>query len=345
MVVQDILKKLVEAPSVSGFEENVRDYMQKQMKPYADEIRVDKVGNLIARKGKGKPVIMLAAHMDHIGLIVKYIEKEGFIRFDTLGGWDDRILLAQKINIYGSKEPVVGVIGAKPPHLMDREELKAPIKSKDLFIDVGAKDKKSVEKAGISVGDFGRFRGEFNTMLDGKYTGQGFDNRAGCLVMMEAFKKLRTFKGTLYAVGTVQEELGLVGVRGSAFGINPDMMIALDTTIGGDVPGVSPHEQPIKLSDGPTINIKDAIIVSNPQIRKMLTETAKKNKIKYQIEIMKGGACDASVLPMIREGIPSGSILVPTRYIHSPVEVVDSKDIDSAIALTIEVVKDAHKYF
>ena len=345
MPIEDILKRLVEAPSVSGFEENIRDFIAKQLKPYADEVKVDKIGNVIAKKGKGGPVIMLAAHMDHIGLIVKYIEKEGFIRFDTLGGWDERIMLAEKVNVYGSNGPIVGVIGSKPPHLMEREELKQSIKAKELFIDVGAKDKKSVEKAGISVGDFIRFRGEFNKLLDNKFTGQGFDNRVGCLVMIEAFKKLRNFKGTLYAVGTIMEEMGLIGVRGSAFGIDPDFMIALDTTIGGDTPGIGPHEQPIKLSEGPAINIKDAVIVSNPQVRKLLIETAKKNKIKYQLEIMRGGACDASVVPMIREGIPSGSILVPTRYIHSPVEVVHKTDIENAINLTVESVKNAHKYF
>lgn len=345
MPIEDTLKKLVEADSVSGFEENVRDLIFKQLKPYADEIKVDKIGNIIAKKGKGNPVTMLAAHMDHIGLIVKYIEKEGFIRFDTLGGWDERIMLAEKVDVYGSKGPLTGVIGCKPPHLMEKEETKQVVKVKDMFIDIGGKDQKSVEKAGISVGDFIRFHGEFNKLLDGKLTGQGLDNRVGCLVMIEAFKKLRNFRGTLYAVGTVMEEMGLVGIRGSTFGIDPDFVIALDTTMGGDIPGVTPNEQPIKLGDGPVINIKDYMIVSNPQVRKLLKETAKKNKIKYQLEVMKGGASDASIVPMMRNGIPSGTILVPTRYIHSPVEVIEEKDIENAIKLTIETVKEAHKYF
>lgn len=345
MALEDTLKRLVEAPAVSGFEENVRDFIAKQLKPYADEIRVDKIGNIIARRGKGNPVIMLAAHMDEIGLIVKYIEKEGFIRFDTLGGWDERIIPAQKIRIYGSKDPVVGVIGSKPPHIMEKEELKQTIKAKDLFIDIGAKDQKSVEKTGISVGDFITFHGEFNKLTENKYTGYGFDNRVGCLVMIEVFKRLRNFQGTLYVVGTIQEELGLIGVRGPTFSINPDVMLALDTTIAGDTPGINPHEAPIKLSGGPSINIKDAVTVTDPKVRKWLTETAKKNNMKFQVEVMSGGASDASITPTIREGIPSGSLNVPTRYIHSPIEVIDMEDIKDTVKLVNEAVKEAHKYF
>jgi len=344
MALEKELQKLVETPSISGFERNIGEFIKKELKPHSSVVRIDKIGNVIAKKGKGYPVIMLAAHMDEIGLIVKYIEKEGFVRFDTLGGWDERIMPAQKVRIYGSKGPIIGVIGSKPPHLMEKEEQKQPIKTKELFIDIGAKDQKAAEKL-VSVGDFITFHSEFNRMAGNRYTGYGFDNRVGCLVMMEVFKAAKNFKGTLYAVGTIEEELGLVGIRGATFGINPDVMVALDTTIAGDTPGISPHEQPIKMSEGPSIGIKDAIGVTSPRVRKWLTETSKKSKIKFQFEIMSGGATDASVVPMIREGIPSGTLLVPTRYIHSPIEVVDMKDIEATIKLATEAVKSAGKYF
>jgi endoglucanase len=341
---EELLRKLVEAPAVSGFEENVRDVIFKQLKPYADEIRVDRIGNVIARKGKGSPKILLAAHMDEIGLIVKYIEKEGFIRFDTLGGWDERIIPTQKIKVYGTHGPVFGVIGSKPPHLMEKDEMKQPSKVKELFIDIGVKSDKEVEKLGISIGDFISFHGQLMKLSGKRYTCHGFDNRIGCFVMIETFKRIRNFKGTVYAVGTVQEELGLIGVRGPIFGSDPDMVLALDTTIAGDTPGISPHESSIKLSAGPVIGVKDAVMVSNPNVRRLLTDTAKKNKVKFQLEVMSGGANDASIAPMLREGVPSGSLLVPARYIHSPIEVIDMADVENAIKIATAMVSEAHKY-
>jgi putative aminopeptidase FrvX len=275
---------------------------------------------------------------------VKYVEKEGFIRFDTLGGWDERIIPTQKIKVYGTHGPVFGVIGSKPPHLMDREEMKQPVKSKELFIDIGVKSDKEVERLGISIGDFVSFHGQLVKLSGKRYTGHGFDNRIGCYVMIETFKRLRNFKGTVFAVGTVQEELGLIGVRGPIFGSDPDMVLALDTTIAGDTPGISPHESAVKLAGGPVIGVKDAVTVSNPKVRKLLIESARKIKVKFQLEVMSGGANDASVAPMLREGVPSGSLLVPARYIHSPIEVIDMADAENAIKIVIAAVNDAHKY-
>jgi putative aminopeptidase FrvX len=217
-----LLTKLTEAPSISGSEESVREVMKKELKPYVDEMRVDKIGNLIARKGKGTPKILLAAHMDVLGLMVKYIDKQGFICFELIGGWDERILPGMKVHVHGSKGPLVGVIGTKPIHLQDKDEQKNPFRLKELFIDIGAKSPEEAEKAGVSIGDFITRSGEVNKLLGTRVTGAGFDNRAGCAVLVETMKRLRGFKGTVYAVGTVQEETGLIGVRGTIFGIEPD---------------------------------------------------------------------------------------------------------------------------
>jgi putative aminopeptidase FrvX len=343
--MEDLLKKLVDAPSISGSEKDVRDLMKKELKRYADEIKIDKIGNLIARKGKGSPKIMLAAHMDELGLMVKFIDQKGFIKFDMIGGWDERILPAKKFKVHGSKGSVVGVIGSKPPHLQEKEEQKIPFKLKDMYIDIGAMNKKEVEKAGIRVGDFITRYGQLDHMISSRITGYGFDNRIGCLVMIEVMKRLKNFKGTVYAVGTIQEEMGLIGVRGPAFGIEPDVVLALDTTIAGGTPELKPGEVSINIGCGPALAIKDAVGVINPKVKKWITETVKKTKIPLQYEVMSGGATDASVIPMIKEGIPSGSILVPSRYVHTPVEVADIKDIEKTVKLVVETVKSASKYF
>jgi putative aminopeptidase FrvX len=343
--MEDLLKKLVDAPSISGSEENVRDLMEKELKRYVDEIKIDKIGNLIARKGKGSPKVMLAAHMDELGLMVKFIDKKGFIKFDMIGGWDERILPAKKFKIHGSKGSVVGVIGSKPPHIQEKEEQKLPFKLKDMYIDVGARNKKDVEKAGIRVGDFITRYGQLDHMISPRITGYGFDNRIGCLVMIETMRRLKKVKGSVYAVGTIQEELGLIGVRGPAFGIEPDVVLAIDTTIAGGTPELKPGEVSINLGCGPALAIKDAVGVINPKVKKWITETAKKTKIPLQYEVMSGGATDASVIPMIREGIPSGSILIPSRYVHTPVEVADMKDVEDAVKLVVEIVRSAPKYF
>lgn len=341
----DLLEKLVDAPSISGSEENVRDLMKKELKPYVDEIRVDKIGNLIARKGKGNPKILLAAHMDELGLMVKFIDDGGFIKFDTVGGWDDRVLPAKKFIVHGSKGSFVGVIGAKPPHIQEREESKNPYKAKDLYLDIGAKNKKEVEKAGIGVGDFITRHGQLSQLLGSKVTGHGFDNRIGCLVLIEVMKRLKDFKGTVYAVGTTQEEMGLIGIRGATFGIEPDVVLALDTTIGGGTPDLKPGEVGVELGSGPTLALKDAVGVINPKVKKWVSDSSKTAKVNLQYEVMSGGATDASVAPMIKEGIPSGSVLVPTRYVHTPVEVADMNDVENTVKLVVESVKLASKHF
>ena len=259
----DMLKKLVETEGVSGYEENIQELLRKELKKYTNEVKVDKVGNVIAKKGRGSPVVMFAAHMDEIGLIVKYIDKEGFIFFDKLGGWDERILPTRKVVVHGSKGPVFGVIGAKPVHLQDKEEMKTPVKMKDMFIDIGGKNERDVKRAGISIGDFITNYGTAEKLLGSRVTGHGFDNRIGCLVLLETAKRLKSCKGTVYFVGTVKEELGLIGVRGSAFSINPDVLLALDTGFAGDVPGITKAEVPIKLSEGPALDIKDAMSVKS----------------------------------------------------------------------------------
>lgn len=343
--MEEILRKLVEAPSVSGFEEDISKLLKKELEPFVDEVKSDRIGNVIARKGSGSPKIMIAAHMDEIGLIVKYINKKGFVIFDKIGGWDERILPTKKVLIHGSKGPVLGVIGYKPVHLQESDEQKKPVKLKEMFIDIGASSEDDVKKAGVGVGDFITNHGTLEKLGKSRVTGHAFDNRIGCLSMIEIAKSLKKFKGTLYLVGTVKEEIGLIGVRGSSFSVNPDVMLAVDTTIAGDMPGLTEEEAPLKLGDGPSLEIKDGMGVVHPRVKKWVTETAKRGKIKIQLEVMSGGATDASIVPTVREGIPAGAITIPVRYIHAPVEVADMRDVKNCVKLYVKLVESAHQYF
>ncbi|NIO22443.1 MAG: M42 family peptidase [Candidatus Aenigmarchaeota archaeon] len=342
--MEDLLKKLVESPSVSGSERNVRDLIMKEIKPHVDDVRIDKIGNLIAKKGSGSPKIMINAHMDEIGLMVKHIDDKGFIRFEPIGGWDSKILQAQKFKIHGSKGPIIGVVGSKAIHLQEREEEKKVTKIKDMFIDIGANNKKEVEKMGVKVGDFVTQHGEFNSLGGSRVTGYGFDDRVGCLELIDIVKSLKKFKGTLYAVGTVKEEIGLIGIRGSTFSVNPDLVISLDVTFSGDVPYLKPHEAIAVIGNGPVLLIKDALSIIQDDIKKWVEDVAKKNKIPLQYDVLSAGATDSSIVSTIREGIPSLAILTPSRYMHTPVEVADIKDVKNAVKLVTELVNSAHKY-
>jgi endoglucanase len=344
--MEDLLKRLVASSSISGYEKNIRDLIIKEIRPYVDEVKVDRIGNLICRKGSGSPKIMLTAHMDELGLMVKYIDDSGFIRFETVGGWDPKIILSQKFKIHGSKGTVVGVVGSKPIHLQEKEDVNKPVKLVDMFIDVGARNKKEVEKMGICIGDFITNYGEFDKLAGSRITSYGFDDRIGCLELIEVMKNLKKikFRGTVYAVGTVKEEIGLIGIRGSAFALNPDIIIALDVTTCGDTPELKPFESTARMDEGPVLVIKDAISIIQSEIKEWVKAVAKKSNIKLQFDVVSGGATDASVAAIIREGIPSFAILTPSRYLHTPTEVASMNDVKDTVKLVTEVVKTAPGY-
>ncbi|KXS41638.1 MAG: cellulase [Methanolobus sp. T82-4] len=348
--MEELITKLSNAHGISGSEGNIRAILEEELKPYADEIRTDKMGNLIVvRKGDG-PSIMLAAHMDEIGLMVKYIDDDGFLRFVTIGGWFDQTLHSQRVIVHTNKGPIPGVIGSKPPHVMKDEDRKKPIKSDDMFIDVGANDKEDAEKMGIEVGTPISMDMEVKKLANGKITGKAFDNRAGCAIVIETMKQLaeQDIKATLYVVGTVQEEVGLKGARTSAYGLNPDVAIAIDTTIPGDHPGIDKKDSVLETGKGGVITVVDASgrgIIANPQILKWLKETADKNDIPYQMDVGDGGTTDATAIHLTRDGIPTGVLSVATRYIHSPVEVLDLADLKYCADLLTKAIQNVNDYF
>ncbi|MBU0761605.1 MAG: M42 family metallopeptidase [Candidatus Altiarchaeota archaeon] len=339
----DLLEKLCMAPGISGYEECVADIMVEGLKKTCDEVRVDGFGNVIGRRGSGNKKIMLAAHMDEVGFLVKNINKEGYLSFVKVGGIDDRVLYSQRVIVKAKKGDIVGVIGAKPPHLQKAEERKKVIQHEELFIDVGATSKKEAEKM-VEIGDPVIFEPNYGILKGDIHYGKAVDNRLGCYVMLKVMEKLpKKLDATVYAIGSCQEEVGLKGARVAAYAINPDYAIALDTTLAGDTPGIKENESNLKIGKGPSITIMEASgrgVITHPKVRDAINKASKKAKIPVQIDVLEGGMTDAAIIYLTREGIPSGVISVPTRYLHGPSSVFNMKDVNNAVKLTLETVKN-----
>jgi putative aminopeptidase FrvX len=347
MSLNDNLEKLSNTCGVTGREEEVRNLLIKLMKPHADEIIVDKLENVIViKKGKkSKPKIMLAAHMDEVGLMVKTITKEGFLQFAKMGGIDDRILLAQKMVVHTSKGPLSGIIGSKPPHIQKEEERKKIVTYDQLFIDIGAENRKEAAKMGVKIGDPVSFDVKYAKIGKDVVTGKAFDDRVGCAIMIEAMKQVGSTDCTICAVGTVQEEVGLRGAATATFGVDPDIGIALDVTIAGDVPGVSEFDTSLKMGKGPVLTVADSGLITHPKVLRLLFDAAEENKIDYQLETGLPGATDAARISLSRQGVPSGTVSVATRYIHSPVGMLSLKDAENSAKLTVAAIQKIQKHF
>jgi len=341
------LEKLSNACGVTGRENEVRELMIQLMEPYADEIVVDKLENVIAiKKGKSTaPKIMLAAHMDEVGLMVKTITKEGFLQFTKMGGIDDRILPAQKVTVFSRKRAFPGIIGSKPPHIQKEDERKKVMAFDELFIDIGAESKEDALALGVAVGDPVGFDIKYVQLGRDVVMGKAFDNRAGCVAMIETLKMLEKTDYTVCAVGTVQEEVGLRGAATAAFGVDPDLAIALDVTVAGDTPGIREFDTNTKIGKGPVLSISDSGLITHPKVLQWLLDSAEEEKIPYQIEAGLMGSTDAARIYLTRQGIPSGNISIATRYIHSPVSVLCLKDIENAAKLTVAAIQRISKYF
>ncbi|HSA38429.1 MAG TPA: M42 family metallopeptidase [Methanoregula sp.] len=340
-MVKELLRKLSNAHGVSGSEGSVFSVIKKELKGCVDEIREDPMGNLIAVRKGNKFKVMLAAHMDEIGLMVKYIDEKGYLRFVALGGWFGPTLYNQRVVLHAAEGPVYGVIGGKPPHMMDEDERKKGVKIDDMFIDVGATNREEIEHLGIDVGTPITIDREFRELANSRVTGKAFDNRAGVAMLIKTLQSVKS-PLTIYGVFTVQEEVGLKGARTSAYTIEPDVAIATDVTIPGDHPGIEMKDAPVAMGKGPVITIVDSSgrgLIADRRVVKWLKDAADANGITIQFEVGTGGTTDATAIHLTRGGIPSTTISPPTRYIHSPVEVLDMRDIEAGVELLIAALK------
>ncbi|MFO7173580.1 MAG: M42 family metallopeptidase [Bacillota bacterium] len=336
-------KELTEAPGVPGYEGPVREIMRKYLAPYG-EVITDNLGSIVARKvGKaGGPRILVAGHMDEIGFMVTMITEKGFIKFQPLGGWWDQVLLAQRVLIRTHKGDIVGVIGSKPPHILPQEERNKVVKKKDMFIDIGASSREEAESFGVRPGDPIIPICPFQVMPNPKILmAKAWDNRAGCAVAIEVLQELqgKEHPNEVYAGATVQEEVGLRGAQTLVNTIKPDIAIALDVGIAGDVPGVREDEAQGKLGKGPVITIYDATMVPNLRLRDLVVETAKEEGIPIQFDAVPGGGTDAGRFHMHDRGVPSIVIGFATRYIHSHAGLIHRDDMENAARLVARVIQ------
>jgi len=337
----ELLKTLSNAFGPSGNEEQVVEILRKELEQYADETKVDKLGNvLFYHHGKdGYPKVMLSAHMDEVGVMVTFVENEGFLRFETLGGITSNLMPGQRLLLKGDNGFVKGIIGTKPPHILSAEEQNKIIPIEDLFIDIGAESLAQVNDKGVDVGTRGVFDVEFADLGDGYVRGKALDDRAGCAVLVDVFNTLKDSPFNIVAVGSVQEELGLRGARTAAWQADPDFGLALEGTFAADVPGTRPDRASAKLKGGPVVTIMDRTVVTHPLVLKTLVGVGKEKAIPYQFKKVPAGGTDAGAIHLTKAGVPSGTVSVPCRYIHGPAAIAHIDDIKNTIHLVTEFVK------
>ena len=343
MINKELLAQLCEVAGAPGHENRVRKIVLDEIKPFVDKISIDNMGNVVAiKKGKEKKKVMIGAHMDEIGFVVTHIDDKGFVYFHTLGGFDPKTLTAQRVIIHG-KEDIIGVMGSKPIHLMSAADRQKVPTIKDYFIDTGL-DKKILEKT-ICVGDTitrERKMVEMGECLNCK----SLDNRVSVFILIEMLKEMKkTPPYDVYAVFTVQEEIGIRGANVSSMQINPDFGFGLDTTIAWDTPGSTKQEQVSALGEGACIKVMDSSTVCDYRMVAYMKEIAKKKKIKTQLEILPAGGTDtAGIQRMNPGGSIAGAVSIPTRHIHQVIEMVNRNDVRASIDLLRHCVENLNNF-
>lgn len=337
-----LLKEICEVAGAPGHEQRVREIVLREIKKLADDISIDNMGNVIAvKKGKTDQRVMVAAHMDEIGFMVTHIDDQGFLRFTPLGGFDPKTLTAQRVVVHGKKD-IIGVMGSKPIHVMTPAERERVVPINEYFIDLGM-SKKEVEKI-VKVGDTvtrERQLIEMGNCVNCK----SIDNRVSVFILIETLRELKNPACDVYAVFTVQEEVGIRGANVAALQIQPDFGFGLDTTIAFDVPGAKPYEMVTKLGEGAAIKIMDSSTICDYRMVNYMKQTAEKHKIKHQVEILPAGGTDtAGIQRMTPGGSISGAVSIPTRHIHQVIEMADKNDIAASINLLKHCLQDLNKF-
>ncbi|NHK31695.1 MAG: M42 family metallopeptidase [Asgard group archaeon] len=361
----DQLEKWTNAFGPSGFELEVAKLVKDYVAPFADEVLQDKTGSVIFKKGDKGPKIMIAGHIDEIGFIISGISKEGYLTFNQLGGWWDQVLLSQRMIIKtrdGTK--IKGIIIAKPPHILTPEDRTKVVTKDKMFVDVGCKSKKEVEALGIKLGDPAVPDSTFELLKrtqiikdeDTKKKtkkevtlaiAKGFDDRIGAFIMAEALRRIKeeniNHPNQVYGVATVQEEVGLRGARTSAQMIQPDLGIAIDVGISGDVPGVDKTTMTTEMSKGPLLLVADGSMLPNPNFKHFIIDVAKEIGVELQLGIIARGGTDAGVIHITGIGCPSVCLGIATRHIHSHNGILDLNDVEQCITLIVELIKRLDK--
>ncbi len=339
----DLLKVLSEATAVPGREDRMREIVRKELEPLVDEVSVDVMGNMIGlKRGNGKRKVMIAAHMDEIGFYVRTIDDKGFLRLQPVGGFDPRQLFAQRVKVTtrsGDQLPGVLTYATKPKHTLSEEEARQAPKLEQFFVDLGLPADEV--KAAVEIGDMVTMD-RLCIHCGQNVVGKSLDNRVGVFVMLEALKQLQSHEVDIYAVATVQEEVGLRGAGTASFEVDPDVAIALDTTLACDYPGPGEHETITRLGKGVAIKILDSSLICHPRLVDHFRKIAQDKGITHQMEILPRGGTDAGAMQRSRGGNASITISIPTRYIHTVNEMVSKADVTAAAALLARYLEESH---
>lgn len=341
----DLLKELTEANGAPGYEGAIRTIMEREIKKHDSRIVHDHLGSIFGeKKGSGAgPNVMLAGHMDEVAFMVQEVTKDGYLRFTPLGGWWSQVLLAQRVSVVTEHQTYTGVVGSKPPHVLKPEEKNRVYPIREMFIDVGAKSDEQIKEWGIRVGDPIIPVCPFEILPDhDTILAKALDNRIGCYLSLEVLRGLRDVDhpNTVFAGATVQEEVGLRGAATSPYEVKPDIAIALDVGVAQDGPAGKGHPS---LGSGPLVTFLDATMIPNTRLRNLVVDTADKNNIPYQVDVMTGGGTDAGKFHLFKQGVPSIVIGVPARYIHSNVSMISKKDVENCTKLVTELLKKIDK--
>ncbi|MGO8951571.1 MAG: M42 family metallopeptidase [Ktedonobacterales bacterium] len=337
-----LLKRLSETPGVSGREERIRQIVVSELQPLVDELNVDALGNVTAiKKGSSDLRVMLAAHMDEIGFMVRHIDEHGFLRLQPLGGFDPRVLVAQRVLVHPAEgDSLRGVLtpGTKPIHLLADEKPGTP-KLEEFYVDLGLPAEQVRER--VSIGDSVTLDRTFE-VLGENVIGKALDDRAGVFTMIETLRRLGKHKINVVAVATVQEEVGLRGATTAAFAVQPDIAIALDTTLAVDTPGSLPQDVITRIGEGVAIKVFDSSFIPNYRLVRHLRAVADKHDIPYQLEVLPRGGTDAGAMQRSRSGAAAITLSIPSRYVHTVNEMVSRRDLDAAATLLARYLEVAH---
>ena len=338
----NLLRDLTEAAGPPGFEEPVRKIMVEQMRPLADTITYDGLGSVIASQGKSGPRIMIAAHMDELGGMVRRTTPDGYITMQMLGGWLDQALIGQRWIIIGSKGPVRAVTGVRDIHVVAPDERTKVFPRDSVFLDVGAANAAEVAAMGVSPGDPVVPDAPF-VVLNGtqNYMGKAWDDRIGCAVMIEAMRRLKgtNHRNQLFFVATVQEEIGLRGAEASSALVRPDVGFALEAGVVGDVPGARPEESQVSLGAGPGMFLYDSSALPNRKLVALVKDTARAKNIPLQLDLVQGYGDDSAEIQRSNGGVPTVNLVVPTRYTHVHTGIINRRDFDQMVDLMVALLQ------
>ncbi|GAA4725233.1 M42 family metallopeptidase [Brevibacillus fulvus] len=337
-----LMKELTEEAGPSGFEVRMHALMRSKIEQITPDIVTDHLGSIVGKVGEHGPKILLAGHLDEVSFMVSQITKDGFLRLQPLGGWWGHVMLAQRVKVLSRNGDLTGVIGSKAPHVLKAEERKKVVDISQMFVDIGASSREEAEKFGVQVGDPIVPICPFEILPNPRLLmAKAWDNRAGCYVALKTLEAVRNeaHPNIVYAGATVQEEVGLRGAGTLANTVQPDIAFALDVGVATDTPGMNQKDESQRLGAGPLLGFYDHSMIPHLPLRDFVIETAKENRIPYQIDIMPGGGTDAGKFHLASKGVPSMVISVPARYIHSHVSIVHRDDLEQSVRLLTELIK------